>query len=152
MNPTIAHVSYQLIEELVMKVNDIKKSQIGNAITASQALTGIAKLGLQWSSIAGEEASPSSSSSTTTTPSSSSSSNQRLKGSIFELVTRICQSNNDRFVANAIWSLGSMGVTDDMMIPTMKMLLIDSASRVMSESSSWELCNILWYKDVLSLF
>jgi len=117
--------SYLLLEELVMKVNEIKKSQIGNAITASQALTGIAKLGLQWTS------------------SSSQLSNQ-LKGSIFELVIRICQSNNDRFVANAIWALGSIGVTCDVIEPTMKNLLIDSASRVISESSSWELCNILW--------
>lgn len=106
-----------------MKVNEIKKSQIGNAITASQALTGISKLGLQWTS--------------------SQLSNQ-LKGSIFELVIRICQSNNDRFVANAIWALGSIGVTCDVIEPTMKNLLIDSASRVISESSSWELCNILW--------
>lgn len=115
--------SYLFIEELVMKVNEIKKSQIGNAITASQALTGISKLGLQWTS--------------------SQLSNQ-LKGSIFELVIRICQSNNDRFVANAIWALGSIGVTCDVIEPTMKNLLIDSASRVISESSSWELCNILW--------
>ena len=120
--------SYLLLEELVMKVNEIKKSQIGNAITASQALTGIAKLGLQW----------------TSSSSSSSQLSNQLKGSIFELVIRICQSNNDRFVANAIWALGSIGVTCDVIEPTMKNLLIDSASRVISESSSWELCNILW--------
>lgn len=119
--------SYLLLEELVMKVNEIKKSQIGNAITASQALTGIAKLGLQW-----------------TLSSSSSQLSNQLKGSIFELVIRICQSNNDRFVANAIWALGSIGVTCDVIEPTMKNLLIASASRVISESSSWELCNILW--------
>jgi len=122
--------SFLLLEELVMKVNEIKKSQIGNAITASQALTGIAKLGLQWTS--------------SSSSSSSSQLSNQLKGSIFELVIRICQSNNDRFVANAIWALGSIGVTCDVIEPSMKNLLIDSASRVISESSSWELCNILW--------
>mmetsp|Transcript_18013 Transcript_18013/g.39954 ORF Transcript_18013/g.39954 Transcript_18013/m.39954 type:complete len:480 (+) Transcript_18013:3-1442(+) len=94
---------------------------MGNALSASHALSGTAKTGLQWTQASGA-----------------------TRAGLWEQVERVCQSSSDRSVSSAIWAVGTMGATADLQAPEMRDLMLGSAVRVMTECSAWELCNILW--------
>eukprot|EP00601_Ochromonadales_sp_CCMP2298_P000581 CAMPEP_0173171110 /NCGR_PEP_ID=MMETSP1141-20130122/1588_1 /TAXON_ID=483371 /ORGANISM="non described non described, Strain CCMP2298" /LENGTH=533 /DNA_ID=CAMNT_0014093033 /DNA_START=111 /DNA_END=1709 /DNA_ORIENTATION=- len=47
------HFPLGLLETLVLRVGDTKKSKMGNALSASHALSGTAKTGLQWTQASG---------------------------------------------------------------------------------------------------
>jgi hypothetical protein len=110
-----------LIEALIDNINMIKRSQVGHAVTAGQALTGLAKLGVSWSSLS-----------------------KNVKAGLWEQLMRVSESPNDKALSNAIWALGSMGAPIATMPVTAQEKMMTSINRIVNECSSWTLCNIIW--------
>ena len=110
-----------LLESHVVNVGTIKKSQIGFAVSASQTLTGVAKTGVTWDKIS-----------------------PLMRSTLWDQIIRICQSNNDRGIANAIWSLGTIGTPMNSIPANIKELMLSSSGNIMKECSSWAFCNIIW--------
>ena len=108
-----------LLQNCLTNVNKIKKSQIGGGVSASQSLTGLAKLSISWNEVSAE-----------------------LKSSIWEQSIRVFQSTNDRGIANAVWALGTMGAID---LPKhVKDAMYTGVLRAIQTSSSWSLSNVVW--------
>lgn len=74
------------LESFVENVSKIKRSQMGNAVSASQALMGAAKMGASW-----DRCSPS------------------LRALLWEQMIRVSYSTNDRGISNAVWAMGTIG-------------------------------------------
>ena len=110
-----------LLEYHVLNVGKIKKSQIGFAVSASQTLTGVAKTGIIWEKVSAT-----------------------MRTSLLDQLVRVCQSSNDRGIANAIWSLGTLGAPMNTIPEPVKELMLSSSSNIMKECSSWAFCNIIW--------
>lgn len=110
-----------LIESLLTNVGSIKRSKMGSAVSASQTLIGLAKSGLPW-----ERMSP------------------VVREGIWEQVTRVCQSTNNRGIANAIWAMGTMGIPMTAIPEEVHTVMLSGISRAAEECSAWALCNIIW--------
>jgi hypothetical protein len=76
----------EVIEQLVLIVNTVKREDIGYAVPASQTVTGLSKMGMPWSSF----------------PS-------RMQHLFWEQIYRICLSNNYNGISNAVWACGTIG-------------------------------------------
>lgn len=118
-SPTI--LSEYSLSALVSNVNSIKRSQMGSAVSGSQMLTGIAKLGIQWSGLSTE-----------------------MRNSLWEELTRVCGSTNDRGIANAVWAMGTMGAKHRDSPPPVFDVLMRGCARAARTCSSWSLSNIVW--------
>lgn len=110
-----------LLEYHVINVGKIKKSQVGFAVSASQTLTGVAKTGVIWDKIS-----------------------VPMRSSLLDQLVRVCQSNNDRGIANAIWSLGTIGTPMTSIPEPIKELMLSSSANIMKDCSSWAFCNVIW--------
>ena len=110
-----------VLSSLLENVNRIKKSQMGSAVPASQALMGIAKTGIHWSSL-----------------------DQSTRNIILEQAERIIQSNNARGIANALWALGSLGSLSTEHPKMLREALCDGCTKVACSCSSWGFCNMIW--------
>ena len=113
----------------IENVNTIKRSQMGYAIPASQTLTGIAKTGIVW-----EEASV------------------KMKASIWEQLMRVCQSTNNKGIANAVWAVGTIGAPEELQPLAVKESMFNGILRVADDCTSWALCNLLWYAVINGYF
>jgi hypothetical protein len=83
---SVEQLPVTFLNTYLSNVNDLKKSKIGDALTSSQTLTGLAKMNVKWEYL-----------------------NAKCKSIIWEQTLRICQSNNNQGLSNAIWALGSIG-------------------------------------------
>lgn len=110
-----------LIDQLLENVNQIKRSQTGNAISAGQTLTGLAKLGLNWDSFS-----------------------KQSKSIIWEQLVRISMSHNTKALSNSIWAVGSLEAPKSVMPLVVKELVEESIIAVIPDCSSWTICNLLW--------
>jgi len=110
-----------LLEFHLVNVGKIKKSQIGFAVSASQTLTGLAKTGINWDKIS-----------------------PTMKAALWEQLFRVCQSTNERGVANAIWAMGTIGAPVSAQPEVVRDAMLSAASSVMTGCSAWALCNIVW--------
>lgn len=109
------------VEVLTRRVGDLKKSQMGNAISSSQAFVGLAKMGLQWNSAP-----------------------RSFQLEILQQLQRICQSYNAKGITNAIFALGSMGAHASQIPPESEQIIMASACRVLPECNAWAMSNIIW--------
>ena len=110
-----------LLEFHVINVGKIKRSQVGSAVSASQTLTGVAKTGVNWEKIS-----------------------VAMRNSLLDQLMRVCQSNNDRGIANAVWAMGTIGTPMTSLPEEIKDLMLTSSANIMKECSSWAFCNIVW--------
>lgn len=118
-----------MIEIYLNNICQIKRSQIGNAISSGQTLTGMAKLGLTW-----DNCSP------------------KVKSGVWEQLMRVSMSPNDKALANAIWAVGTLEATASTQPKIVFDTMIESTKRVINDCSSWTLCNIIWGKICLGYF
>ncbi len=114
-------ISMELITKLLVNVGEIKRSKMGSAIPASQTLTGLAKLGIPWNQL-----SPS------------------MKSEVWEQLSRVCGSTNDKGAANALWAIGTLGASFDEQPPAVVDTMLASLERIIDKCSAWSLCNIVW--------
>jgi hypothetical protein len=110
-----------LLEYHVINVGKIKRSQVGFAVSASQTLTGVAKTGINWEKMSA-----------------------LMRSSLLDQLMRVCQSNNDRGIANGVWAMGTIGIPMTSLPEEIKDLMLLSSANIMKECSSWALCNIIW--------
>ena len=111
----------EFYDEYLNNINDLKKSKMGFAFSASQTLTGLAKMNVKW-----ERISPSS------------------KYIVWEQLLRVCQGSNNQGLSNAVWAVGSIGIPMDEMIASQRVILWDSINKALPLCTGWELTNILW--------
>jgi hypothetical protein len=90
-------------------------------VSASQTLTGLAKTGINWDKIS-----------------------PTMKAALWEQLFRVCQSTNERGVANAIWAMGTIGAPVSAQPEVVRDAMLSAASSVMTGCSAWALCNIVW--------
>lgn len=102
-------------------VNTLKKSKMGFAQTASQTLSGLAKLGVRWETLGSAH-----------------------RYIVREQLLRVCQGSNDQGVANALWALGSIGMPMGQQPPEYVTVVMGSLLRATKSCSAWELTNIIW--------
>lgn len=114
-------ISNDFIDILISNVNNIKRSQIGNAVSAGQTLTGIAKLGLHWRDLS-----------------------KVVRNGLWEQLIRVSMSPNDKALSNAIWAMGTIEAPFEQQPRIVFESMIDSARRVLGDCSAWSLCNIVW--------
>jgi hypothetical protein len=118
---TAASLPGKLIECHVINVGNIKKSQLGSAVPASQTLTGLAKMGLQWKDIS-----------------------PPTRTAMWDHLIRVCQSSNDRGIANSIWAMGTMGAPVLSQPKPIQEAMLLAAEKVSKDCAAWALCNIVW--------
>ena len=121
MGSSSSNFPQNLLELHVINVGKIKRSQVGFAVSASQTLTGVAKTGVDWNNIS-----------------------PAMRSSLLDQLVRVCQSNNDRGIANAVWAIGTIGTPMTSLPEEIKDLMLLSSANIMKECSSWAFCNIIW--------
>ena len=114
-------ISIELLAKLLVNVGEIKRSKMGSAIPASQTLTGLAKLGIPWSQMSAS-----------------------MKGEVWEQLSRVCGSTNDKGAANALWAIGTLGASVDEQPEAVVEIMLASLERIIDKCSAWSLCNIVW--------
>ena len=105
----------------VVNVGRIKKSKMGGAVSASQMMTGLAKLGLSWNEMP-----------------------QSMQTGLFDQLSRICSSTNERGIVNSIWALGTIGVPIREIPGPVQDTMIDGISRVLNLCNPRSFCNVVW--------
>ena len=152
-----------LVECLVRKVGEIKKSKMGQALSASHALIGVAKLGVHWNNhlsptseidsgvtalSSGEggmaERRVGCEGGRTAAPRGISGISASLKGVMWEQFVRVCQSRNSIGVASAIWAMGTMGAGRAVQSQEVQQLVISSAELVMVDCDARSFSSIMW--------
>lgn len=102
-------------------VNTLKKSKMGFALTSSQTLSGLAKLGVRWDKLGSAH-----------------------RYIVRDQLLRVCQGSNDQGVANALWAVGSIGMPLDQQPLEYTSVVMASLLRAANSCSAWELTNIIW--------
>eukprot|EP00607_Mallomonas_marina_P004577 CAMPEP_0182425342 /NCGR_PEP_ID=MMETSP1167-20130531/11738_1 /TAXON_ID=2988 /ORGANISM="Mallomonas Sp, Strain CCMP3275" /LENGTH=768 /DNA_ID=CAMNT_0024605957 /DNA_START=165 /DNA_END=2471 /DNA_ORIENTATION=+ len=110
-----------MLEKHIVNVNRIKRSQLGNAVSASQTMTGIAKIGMEWDFI-----------------------RPNVQTEILETLERVCLSYNSKGIANSIWAVGTMGAPRTALTGSVKSALTEGILKVTSDSTAWALSNTIW--------
>jgi hypothetical protein len=111
----------RLYEQHIGNVGKIKKSKMGSAVSASQTLTGVAKTGIAWDAVPAG-----------------------VRPTMWDQLLRVCQSPNDRGIANAIWAMGTLGAPLASQPKPVKDVLLGSATKALADCTAWALCNIVW--------
>ena len=113
--------NHDLFRFHLSNVASIKPSKMGSAVSASQILTGAAKLGAKWVDF---------------TPA--------IQTDILSQCQRVMQSSNDRGITNCIWAMGTLGISiQDIPIPVRDVML-ESTIKATENCNAWGLCNIVW--------
>lgn len=105
----------------VVNVGRIKKSKMGGAVSASQMMTGLAKLGYSWNDMP-----------------------KAMQTGLLDQLTRVCSSTNERGIVNSIWALGSIGVPMNEIPTPVKDTMIDGIYRVLNFCNPRSFCNVVW--------
>ena len=105
----------------VVNVGRIKKSKMGGAVSASQMMTGLAKLGLNWNDMP-----------------------KTMQTGLFDQLTRVCSSTNERGIVNSIWALGTIGVPMNEIPSPVKDAMMDGLYRVLNLCNPRSFCNVVW--------
>lgn len=111
----------QLYEQHITNVGKIKRSKMGSAVSASQTLTGVAKTGIPWDNLP-----------------------VGARPTMWDQLLRVCQSPNDRGIANAIWAMGTLGAPLTAQPKPVQEIMLSAATKVMPECTAWALCNVVW--------
>jgi hypothetical protein len=115
-------VSTETVYHLIENVAGLKKSKIGNAVASSQTLTGLAKLGVSWN----HHLEPS------------------VRDALWDQVLRVCQSGNEKTIANTVWALGSLGAPSKGIPAPVLRALVPALCQCMQTCSAWSLSNVVW--------
>lgn len=110
-----------LLALLLLKVNSIKKSQTGFAVSASQTLTGVAKSGATWDVL-----------------------DVASRRELGETFTRVCNSLNTKGIANGVWAMGSLDFPAAELSPQARESMAKGLLKVAADSNAWSLVNTVW--------
>ena len=115
-------IPLRLYEQHISNVGKIKKSKMGSAVSASQTLTGVAKTGIMWDAVPAG-----------------------VQPLMWDQMLRVCQSPNDRGIANAVWAMGTLGAPLASQPKPVKDVLLGAATKALTDgTNAWALCNIVW--------
>jgi len=110
-----------MLEYHLLNVGKIKRSKMGSAVPASQTLMGLAKMGFTWEALS-----------------------VQMRNELWEQLTRVCQSTNDRGITNAVWAVGTIGAPASAIPADVQRAMLAGAIQASSDCSAWALCNIVW--------
>lgn len=110
-----------LLTLLLLKVNSIKKSQTGFAVSASQTLTGLAKSGATWEAL-----------------------DVASRRELSEIFSRVCSSLNTKGIANGVWAMGTLSVPAAELSAQTRESMQKGLLKVAADSNAWALVNSVW--------
>eukprot|EP01038_Epipyxis_sp_PR26KG_P007355 gene7355-10025_t len=118
--PNNDYPSNEIIYQLISNLMKEKKSKMGNAISAAQALTGIAKIGISWGQYP-----------------------KSTREILLEQFLRVIQSPNDRGLVNIVWAMGCMKISPENIRDDILNLLLLRIVQVLPASTGYELSSII---------
>eukprot|EP01039_Chlorochromonas_danica_P004309 gene4309-4730_t len=110
-----------ILERLVQRVADIKRSLMGTASPSNMMLLGLAKMDLVWNEVTPE-----------------------LRRTLLDQFTRVLQGSNGKGISGSLWAVSSMGLTTSEMPPALYELVLRRSTDILPELSAWALTNVIW--------
>ena len=146
-------ISKEALLVLVTNVASHKRSKTGSAISESQCLIGVAKLGTQWSQL-----------------------DRPTRMALLEIFSRVCKAGgSSRGVSNSFWAMGTMGLPAGTEEPSgssvgspapssapvpssfaegdsvgstipeaIRVAMVSGGARAADDATAWALCNLVW--------